>query len=111
MDSWTLTSQEAGRVEVHIEGAIDLANSRDLAEFLEMLIHSADRLEVNLADVGFVDSNGLAALLTAHRKAEERGSELVLVSPNERVQRLLDLTGCTAIFTVVVDAPEEFAAD
>jgi len=69
MDSWVLTSQTAERVEVRIEGDIDLANSNDLAEFLDMLIASGEKTEVNLAEVEFIDSNGLAALLTRSSKS------------------------------------------
>jgi anti-sigma B factor antagonist len=109
MDSWVLTSQTADRVEVRIKGDIDLGNSSDLAEFLELLITSSHRTEVNLAELEFIDSNGLAALLTAHRIADEHRAEFVLVAPNERVQRLFELSGCAHIFTVVADTPRQYA--
>ena len=58
-------------------------------------------VEVDLSGVDFIDSSGLKALLVVHRQLLERGSSLTLVDPSDSAQRLLDLTGCVQLFTVI----------
>lgn len=100
MDRWGLVSNIDGTV-VRIEGDLDLANSRDLGACLSKLIHSGQRTEIDLSGVEFIDSNGLKALIEAHRRALELDAELVLVAPAGPVRRLFELTGCIDIFTVI----------
>jgi hypothetical protein len=49
MDSWVLSSQNADRVAVRVEDDLDLANSRDFADFLDVLLSSTRRTELNFA--------------------------------------------------------------
>ena len=101
MDHWTLRTVGADRVVAHIEGDLDLANGNDLIDYITMLVGEWEcRVEVDLSGVGFIDSSGLKALLSAHRLCSERRAELVLVDPSEPVARLFELTGCTHIFTI-----------
>jgi anti-anti-sigma factor len=48
---------------------------------------------VDLADVTFLDSVGIVALVTAHKKAAAAGQTLTVVNPRGVVRRVLDLTG------------------
>src|SRR4029077_12522524 len=92
-----------------IEGEIDLANGQDLVCFLDRLvIECGQRVEVDLSAVSFMDSSGLQALLTAHQLTAARGSELFLIEPSPQVRRLLELTGCVNIFTVVSSGHESY---
>ncbi len=102
MDLWTLVSSSDGRVGARIEGNIDLANGRDLVEFLDRLVSEAgQRVEVDLSGVAFMDSSGLLALLTAYRLTAQRGAKLLLIEPSSQVRTLLDVTGCVDVFTIV----------
>jgi anti-sigma B factor antagonist len=112
VDRWALVSNIEGIV-VRIEGDLDLANSRDLGSCLSNLIHAGQRTEIDLSGVEFIDSNGLKALIEAHRRAVELGAELVLVAPAGPVRRLFELTGCIDIFTVIpgpADLPDRAEA-
>ena len=101
MDTWTIEAVDH-RVVARIEGEIDLRNGRDLVDFLARLGDVADcPVEVDLSGVDFIDSSGLKALLDVRWRLLERGSSLTLVNPSDSAQRLLDLTGCTQIFTVI----------
>ena len=72
MDRWALVSNIEGIV-VRIEGDLDLADDRDLGGCLGKLIHTGQRTEIDLSGVEFIDSNGLKALIAAHRRAVELG--------------------------------------
>lgn len=100
MDQWTIEPAIPGRIK--IQGDLDLANSRDLGRYLTTQLDGpARRVELDLSCVEFIDSNGLHTLIHAHRAATARGSQLVLVAPSPAVGRLLELSGCDGIFTIV----------
>ena len=63
--------------------------------------HSLQRVELRLADVGFMNSAGLAVLVQLQKLAAPRGIEMVLVEPTPPVSRSLQLTGLWHRFTVV----------
>jgi anti-sigma B factor antagonist len=100
MDQWTIDPAVPGRIR--FQGDLDLANSRDLGRYLAtQLDGQARQVELDLSGVEFIDSNGLHALIHAHHAATARGSQVVLVSPSPAVARLLELTGCVDVFTIV----------
>ena len=78
-----------------LKGEIDLA----VVPALEAGIAAAQdkALAIELAEVGFMDSSGLRAMLTARSRA----ARLVLVSPSDPIKRLLDLAGVADVFTSV----------
>jgi anti-sigma B factor antagonist len=51
------------------------------------------RVIVDLTALDFMDSTGLGLLVSAHRRAAERGGELRFVQPSTSVQRLFHVTG------------------
>jgi anti-anti-sigma factor len=55
---------------------------------------------IDLADVTFVDSSGLGALIVARKTARERGGSVSLVSPPPVVRRLLGSTRLHDIFDI-----------
>jgi anti-anti-sigma factor len=95
--SLTVQIEPGGVIVVH--GDIDVAGG----PVLESAIaggESADPVVVDLADVFFIDSSGLRGLLAASRRAEERGTVVILRSVGAEVERLLQITGTTDRFTI-----------
>jgi len=56
---------------------------------------------LDLQGLQFIDSSGLRVLIAAHRDLERRGGSLVLRSPSETAQRLLEITGLVDHITIV----------
>jgi anti-anti-sigma factor len=54
-------------------------------------------LVLDLADVGFVDSAGLGALLSIRERAHQLGIGLTVSRASDPVQRVLDLTGSSEL--------------
>ena len=48
---------------------------------------------VDLSEVTFMDSSGIAALAAARNRKAAEGDELILVRPHPNVQRVLELLG------------------
>ncbi|MGQ9864803.1 MAG: STAS domain-containing protein [Pseudanabaenaceae cyanobacterium] len=57
-------------------------------------------LVVDLANVGFMDSSGLGALVAALKAVRSSGGDLLVCSLSEQVQMLFDLTSMSKIFKV-----------
>ncbi|NUR05509.1 MAG: STAS domain-containing protein [Nocardioidaceae bacterium] len=64
----------------------------------------ATRVTVDLADVDFVDSSGLATFIKAHRLLEVRGARLTVAGAQPHVRRMFPITGIDQVVRLV-DAP------
>jgi anti-anti-sigma factor len=85
---------DAPSATVVLVGELDPHSADSLSEALHELgaDASVDRVVVDLAAVGFIDSSGLRALLSADEALASAGSKLVLRSPSDAVRRLLEIT-------------------
>lgn len=79
---------------VALGGEIDLHTAPRLDEALFSAIdEGAHRVLVDLAATTFVDSTVLGILLRAHRRLDDAGGRLVVVSNDPRILRTFALTG------------------
>lgn len=80
-----------------LAGELDMANASTLASELEALEASADgeAITIDLRELEFIDSTGIAILVAAHRRANAAGeSRLRFVRSHATgVQRVMDVTG------------------
>jgi anti-sigma B factor antagonist len=95
-DTAPLTSRRDGAsIEVKPAGELDMAATFVLEPELERLLaeDGVRRLELNLADVRFIDSAGIGALLSIRERTERLSVEMALTNVPAPIQRVLDLTG------------------
>jgi len=90
----TFSEPRNGVLVVAASGECDLAEAPRLEETLVGLARSRSSCEVllDLGDVTYLDSSGIAALWRANVVLDGAGCTLVLVSPSEAVRRVLSLT-------------------
>ena len=89
-----------GHVVLSVTGDLDIASAaafRDVS--LRTLGIDPVVLVLDLTDVPFIDSSGIAVLVLLRRKARTHRSELVLVS-NSRVDAVLRISGLEHVFTI-----------
>lgn len=92
----------SGEVRVRLRGRVDpWTNVRLRAAFLGLPGPGRERVVVDLTDVAFSDSCGLATLVAAKRRSAALGSELVLTGVGPRMTRLLAMTGLGRSFRTV----------
>jgi anti-anti-sigma factor len=84
-----------------LRGDLDLTGADSLAGALEHAVDLPGALHLDLSDVGFLDSIGLAVLIRAALSLEGRGI-VVLRGLNPPVRRVLDLSGTLRIPNVQV---------
>jgi anti-sigma B factor antagonist len=78
---------------VAVAGEVDIATVTRLRESLFELAVSGRPLVVDLEQVSFIDSSGLAALAGAARRAAAHGASLQVVCARPRIRQLFHLTG------------------
>ena len=81
------------------EGDIDLAGG-PLLDTAILRLETSEPVVIDLGSVEFIDSSGLRSLLAASRRAEGRGTTVVLRKPSAGVLRLLSITGTTEQFQI-----------
>ena len=79
------------------EGDIDLAGG-PLLDTAILRLEGSNPVVIDLAAVEFIDSSGLRSLLAASRRAQGRGTSVVLRNAPSGVVRLLSITGTTEQF-------------
>jgi anti-anti-sigma factor len=92
--------------ELRVSGDLTLATAGQLASELAEAERSRPALlVVDLRDVRFIDSTGLAALVAVRKRSARDGCRLILVIAPGTVQRLLELTGLTREIETVAAGP------
>jgi anti-anti-sigma factor len=80
-------------ITVLLSGELDMAEAKRLEhELLTLEQGGPRRIVLDLSQLTFLDSHGLAALLDAAEQAQRFGCELVLVPPPDPIMQILRIT-------------------
>jgi anti-sigma B factor antagonist len=91
------TWAEGGTPVVSLSGELDLTNVERVQSVIrDMLADGTERLVVEAGKLEFMDSSGIALLVSVAGKVRE----IELRSPSPIVRRLVDLTGLAEILNV-----------
>ena len=90
-----ITADGPTGVVIAVTGEIDMAAAPELAACL--LSHADRDVTVDLSGVGFLDSTGISALIVGYNALRDAGHSMRTTGEQEHVQRLLEVTGLTAV--------------
>jgi anti-sigma B factor antagonist len=95
-------------VVVSTADRIDAFSSPELRERVGMLLSDGvGRLVIDLSQVPFLDSAGMAALVSALKQARQQGGDVKLVWPREEgARRILHLTRFDRVFDMAETSDE-----
>ena len=96
----TATREQTGTTIVDVTGDIDMGTSPDLRKTLLESLKKTPRLVVNLREVKYVDSSGIASLVEVLKEARNKEKRLVLFGLNATVRDVLRLTRLAKIFEI-----------
>lgn len=87
---------------IRLSGRLDAANAPALRDELAgVMDRGTHSIKLDLADVDFVDSAGLAALVSGMKRCRQNGGDLVLVRPrSDAAYRVFELTKFDAVFNM-----------
>jgi len=96
------TQTQNGQLVITVrEERLDAHNSGELKDrILRILEEGGRRLVVDLADVSFIDSSGLGALLSGYKNATQRAGSFILSGLQPRVRAMFELTRLNRVFDI-----------
>ena len=83
-----------------VVGHVDLGSSPAFRRTMLECLKNADRLAVNLIEVKYIDSSGIASLLEVLKEARTTGKQFALFGLTAAVREVLQLTRLTGVFTI-----------
>ena len=87
-----------------LKGEIDLHVSPSVTASLNAMIEKKPRcLVVDLSDVTYIDSAGLAALIEAMQKVEGYGGKFLLAGLQETVRSIFEISRLDQVFQIFPD--------
>lgn len=101
------TRDAQGGSVVDASGEIDMQSSPKMREQLRGLVaKKPKRIVVNLAEVKYIDSSGLATLVECLQSTKKTDTQLVLIGMNDNVKDIFELSGLNRVFQIM-DSEEE----
>jgi anti-sigma B factor antagonist len=96
---------------IDVQGEIDMYTAPRLRELLIDLVSKGSyRLVVNLDKVGFLDSTGLGVLVGGLKRVRAHDGSLDLVCTQQRILKILTITGLTEVFGIHQTVDQAIAA-
>ena len=94
-----------------LKGEIDLHVSPVVTASLNATIEKKpERLVIDLSDVSYIDSAGLAALIQAMQKVEAYGGKFLLAGLQETVRSIFEISRLDQVFQVFPDVDTALAS-
>ena len=89
---------------VTIEGRVTVDNSPDMRTRLALALESKPaELVVDLSQVAYIDTSGLATLVEASRIAHQQGTRLVLTGVQGQIRYLFDVSHLDQLFDIAAE--------
>ncbi len=108
------TTREPNLIAGRIEGRLDAHTvDRYITEVADAVGADHPNVALDLADVEFIDSSALAALVTTLKRSLQHGGDVMLVAVSEPVRLILELTRLDEVFprfASIADARAAIAA-
>ena len=97
---------------IKLSGRLDVNTSPDLRKAALTLYAKGGckNLTIDLANVSYIDTSGLATLVEILVKAKESFAQLTLSGLNEKVRYLIDVNGLTGFFRIESSEREKLSA-
>ena len=93
------TEKENSKLTVTVSGRIDTVTAPELEKYALDHMEGITEMALDLADVEYVSSAGLRALLQIHKDMSKQG-KLKLLNINTAVKEIFGMIGFLRIFTI-----------
>ena len=97
---------------VDVSGDIDLANSTEVRKALLHEVHDnrRPRVVLNLSEVRYIDSSGVASLVESLKASRDIGSRFILVGLSGAAREVMQLSRLLKVFEIYDTEIEALAA-
>ena len=101
--------EETSAVVVAFEGDVDLESSRRAREVLLECVGRKTAVLVDLSQVTYIDSSGVAALVESFQSARKGGTTFALVAVSDATLKVLQLARLDKVFTIFASVDDGLA--
>jgi anti-sigma B factor antagonist len=106
-----LEKEPGGAAVIVLAGEVDLYTAPRFKDALFQAIdEGAPFVIIDLTEVSFIDSTGLGVLVSGGRRLQQSAGALAIGCPDERIRRILEITGLDTVFGVYPSRAEALAA-
>ena len=92
-----------GWIILDVHGEVDLSWSQEIRRSVLEALATTPALAVELSEVSYIDSSGIAALVEGFQQARAKGQRFALVSPSASVNSVLELARLDRVFPIYAD--------
>jgi anti-sigma B factor antagonist len=85
-------------VLVRLKGEVDLSWSQQVRKAILEALGDSQKVGVELSEVSYIDSSGIAALVEGFQSAREKGQKFDLVAASKAVMAVLQLARLDRVF-------------
>ncbi|MBR4529369.1 MAG: STAS domain-containing protein [Lachnospiraceae bacterium] len=93
-------TREDDVIRLSVEGRVDTNTSPELQNRILMAFQKTNNLVMDFAELDYISSAGLRALLLGHKTANSKGGRMSVVNANEDVMEIFEDTGFADIFFI-----------
>lgn len=98
-----VTEQQGGTTVVRLKGDVDLQHSPEARKVLLAAVKGGKPVVVDLSEVSYIDSSGVASLVEGLQQARKLGSQLALAAVSDGAMRVLHLARLDKVFVIADD--------
>ena len=85
---------------ISVNGDVDLENSDGLRDQVSNALEANTAVSLDMSEVSYIDSSGVAALIESRQKADEGGKDFKLLKPSESVVSVLKMAKLDTFFVI-----------
>jgi anti-sigma B factor antagonist len=87
-------------LKISINGDLDIDNTDSLREKISTSLAANTAIALDMSDISYIDSSGVAALIEIRQKADNVGKEFKLLKPSESVVSVLKMAKLDTFFVI-----------
>ncbi|MBR1669715.1 MAG: STAS domain-containing protein [Butyrivibrio sp.] len=93
-------TRSADKLQLNVHGKVDAVSSPQLQTEVLKAFQKCPNVILNFADVSYISSAGLRALLIGQKTAGSKGGKFMIINANEAVLEVLRVTGLQKVLCV-----------
>jgi anti-anti-sigma factor len=106
----TTTTHDTAAI-LTVKGRVDALTAGDLEGAINAIINRGDRrIILDFSGLAYISSGGLRILLATAKKLQNDGDRFILCGLSFEVQKVMNLAGFTAIFSIYATASDAINA-
>jgi anti-sigma B factor antagonist len=98
--------EDRGFAVVLLTGDVDLSCSPDARKTILDCLNSSQNTLVNLSDVSYIDSSGVASLVEGYQTAKKKNLQFGLIGVSGPAMSVLELARLDKVFPIYADIEE-----